>query len=86
MPDYVHPTIAIAPKHAVSQVVGYIHGKSAVHLARLHGERKHTFIGRYLWVPRIFVSTVGRDEAVIRDDSRSQGKENARLERMALWR
>ena len=40
MPDHVHMMIAIPPKHAVSQVVGYIKGKSAIHLARVYGERK----------------------------------------------
>src|SRR5512134_3543083 len=40
MPDHVHMMIAIPPKYAVSQVVGYIKGKSAIHLARVYAERK----------------------------------------------
>jgi putative transposase len=36
MPDHVHMLLSIPPKHAVSQVVGYIKGKSAIHMARVH--------------------------------------------------
>ena len=43
MPDHVHMMIAIPPKYAVSQVIGFIKGKSAIHLARVHGERKRNF-------------------------------------------
>ena len=84
MPDHVHMMIAIPPKHAVSQVVGYIKGKSAIHLARIYGERKRNFIGRHFWAPEYFVSTVGRDEAVMRDYIRNQEKEDGRLEQMGL--
>ena len=40
MPDHVHMMISIPPKYAVAQVIGYIKGKSAIHLARVYGERK----------------------------------------------
>ena len=46
MPDHVHMLIAIPPKYAVSQVVGYIKGKSAIHLARVYAERKRNFVGQ----------------------------------------
>ena len=45
MPDHVHMMIAIPPKYAVSQVVGYIKGKSAIHLARVYAERKRNSVG-----------------------------------------
>ena len=45
MPDHVHMLLSIPPKYAVSQVVGYIKGKSAIHLARVYGERKRNFVG-----------------------------------------
>ncbi len=56
--------IAIPPKYAVSQVVGYIKGKSAIHLARVYAERKRSFVGQHFWARGYFVSTVGRDEEV----------------------
>ena len=43
--EHVHMLIAIPPKYAVSQVIGFIKGKSAIHLARVYGERKQNFVG-----------------------------------------
>ena len=86
MPDHVHMLIAIPPKYAVSQVVGYIKGKSAIHLARVYGERKRNFFGQSFWARGYFVSTVGRDEGVIRAYIRHQEAEDQRLEQLKLWR
>jgi len=66
MKDHVHMLLRIPPKFAVSQVVGYIKGKSAIHLARVYGERKRNFVGQHFWARGYFVSTVGADEAVVR--------------------
>jgi putative transposase len=84
MPDHVHMMIAIPPKYAVSQVVGFIKGKSAIHLARVYGERRRNFVGQHFWARGYFVSTVGRDEAVIRAYIRNQELEDQRLEQMNL--
>ena len=84
MPHHVHMMIAIPPKYAVSQVVGFIKGKSAIHLARVYGERKRNFVGQHFWARGYFVSTVGRDEAVIRAYIRHQEREDQRLEQMNL--
>jgi putative transposase len=86
MPDHVHMLISIPPKYAVSQVVGYIKGKSAIHLARTYGERKQNFVGQHFWARGYFVSTVGRDENVIRAYIQNQEKEDQRLEQLNLWR
>ena len=86
MPDHVHMMIAIPPKLAVSQAIGYIKGKSAIHLARVYGERRRNFVGQHFWARGYFVSTVGRDEAAIRDYIRNQEKEDARLDQLGLWR
>ena len=86
MPDHVHMMISIPPKYAVSQVIGYIKGKSAIHLARVYGERKRNFIGQHFWARGYFVSTVGRDEAVIREYIRKQEAEDARLDQLNIWR
>ena len=86
MPDHVHMMIAIPPKYAVSQVVGYIKGKSAIHLARVYAERRRNFVGQHFWARGYFVSTVGRDEQVIREYIRNQELEDARLEQLNLWR
>ena len=86
MPDHVHMMIAIPPKYAVSQVVGYIKGKSAIHMARVYAERRRNFVGQHFWARGYFVSTVGRDEEVIREYIRHQELEDARLEQLNLWR
>jgi putative transposase len=67
-------------------VLGYIKGKSAIHLARVYGERKRNFVGQHFWARGFFVSTVGRDEAVIRESIRKQEQEDKRLDQMKLWR
>lgn len=86
MPDHVHMLISIPPKYAVSQVIGYIKGKSAIHLARVYGERKQNFVGQHFWARGYFVSTVGRDETVIRAYIREQEAVDQRLDQMNLWR
>jgi putative transposase len=86
MADHVHMMISIPPKYAVSNVVGYIKGKSAIHLARVYSERKRNFAGQSFWARGYFVSTVGRDEEVIRSYIRNQEKEDERLEQLGLWR
>src|ERR1017187_6855123 len=84
--DHVHMMISIPPKYAVSQVVGFIKGKSAIHLARVYGERKQNYAGQNFWARGYFVSTVGRDEATIREYIRNQEKEDQRLDQMNLWK
>jgi putative transposase len=84
MSDHVHMMIAIPPKYSVSQVVGYIKGKSAIHVARVYGERKRNFVGQHFWARGYFVSTVGRDEAVIREYIRNQEKEDERMDQLKL--
>ena len=75
MPDHVHMLLSIPPKYAVSQVVGYIKGKSAIHLARVYGERKRNFVGQHIRALKdSSVNTVGRDEDAIRAYIRNQEK------------
>ena len=86
MADHVHMMISIPPKYAVSNVVGYIKGKSAIHLARVYSERKRNFAGQSFWARGYFVSTVGRDEELIRNYIREQEREDERLDQLMLWR
>ena len=84
MPDHVHMMLSIPPKYAVSQVVGYIKGKSAIHIARTYMERKRNYAGQHFWARGYFVSTVGRDEAVIRNYIRHQEEEDRRVDQLKL--
>ena len=56
------------------------------HLARVYGEKKRSFVGQHFWARGYFVSTVGRDEEVIRQYIRNQEKEDQRLEQLHPWR
>ena len=86
MSDHVHMLISIPPKYAVCQVIGFIKGKSAIHLARVYGERQRNFTGQHFWARGYFVSTVGRDEATIRMYIQHQEREDQRLDQLKLWR
>jgi putative transposase len=86
MPDHVHMLVSIPPKFAVSQVVGYIKGKSAIYIARTFGGRKRNFSGQHFWARGYWVSTVGRDEEAIRDYIRKQEAEDRRVDQLILFR
>ena len=64
--DHVHMLISIPPKYAVSQIVGYIKGKSAIAVARQFSGRKQNFQGEQFWARGYAVSTVGFEEGQIR--------------------
>src|SRR5262245_21550478 len=64
--DHVHMLVSIPPKYAVAQVIGYLKGKSAIHIARTFVGHRRNFAGQHFWARGYFVSTVGRDEATIR--------------------
>ena len=74
--------ISIPPKYAVAQVVGYIKGKSAIHIARHSGERRRNFVGHQFWARGYFVSTVGRDEEVIRRYIQNQENEDRQQDQL----
>ena len=84
MADHVHMMISIPPKYSVAQVVGYIKGKSAIHIARTYDERKRNFIGQHFWARGYFVSTDGRDKAVVRNYIRKQEEEDKRIDQLNL--
>jgi putative transposase len=83
--DHVHMLIAIPPKYAVSQVIGYLKGKSAIHIARTFGGRQKNFTGEHFWARGYYVSTVGIDEAVIRRYIEQQESEDQRLDQLRLF-
>jgi putative transposase len=64
--DHVHMMLKIPPKYAVSEIVGYIKGKSAIAVARQFAGRKRNFNGEKFWARGYAVSTVGFEEAQIR--------------------
>ena len=85
MPDHVHMLVAIPPKYAVAQVMGFLKGKTAIHIARVWGGRKHQYVGQHFWARGYWVSTVGRDEAAVRAYIAEQEKEDQRLDQMEMF-
>jgi len=84
MPDHVHMMISVPPKYSVAQVIGYMMGKSAIHIARVYAGRRKNFVGQNFWARGYWVSTVGKDEAAVRRYIQEQEKEDKRLEQMNL--
>ena len=84
MPDHIHMCLKIPPKFAVSYIVGFIKGKSAIHIARAYAGRKRNYVGQHFWARGYFASTVGRDEQVIREYIRHQEAEDRRIDQLNL--
>lgn len=84
MSGHMHMMLSIPPKYAVSQVVGYIKGKSAIHVARTYLGHQRNYAGQHFWPRGYFISTVGRDEQVIREYIRHQEREDRRIDQMTL--
>ena len=86
MPDHVHMFISIPPKYAVAQVIGFIKGKSAIHIARTYGGRKKNFVGEHFWARGYYVSTAGKDEEAVREYIKKQEEEEERLEQLSIFK
>ena len=84
MRDHVHIMIEIPPKERVSEVVGFIKGKSAIAIARNFGRRSRNFRGENFWARGYYVTTVGLDEEVVRAYIRNQEKEDIRMDQLNL--
>ena len=85
MGDHVHILISIPPKYAVAQVVGFIKGKSAIHITRTYSGHKKNFTGQSFWARGYYVSTVGRDEESVREYIRRQEEEDRRLDQLNMF-
>ena len=85
LPDHVHMLIAIPPKYAVSQMVGYMKGKSAIHIARSYLGRERNFTGQHFWARGYYVSTVGLDEVALRQYIQKQTDEDRRYDQLNLF-
>lgn len=84
MPDHVHMLIWAPPKMAVSAAVGYIKGKSAIHVARHFMKRERNYLGQRLWARGYFVDTAERDTEMIKRYIREQEAEDNRLDQLEL--
>jgi putative transposase len=82
--DHVHMVVSIPPKYSVSQVVGYMKGKSAIWVARATG-RSRNFVTQNFWACGYCVSRIDLDEETIREYVRSQEKVDKKLDEMKMF-
>jgi len=85
MVDHVPMLLSIPPKSSVTQVVGFLKGKAAIHIARTFMGRRKNSTGHHVWARGYSVATVGREAAVIREYIRTHEAEGRRLDHMDLW-
>ncbi len=84
MADHVHMLLSVPPKYSVSSVMGFMKGKSAIHIARVYAGRRRNFVGQHFWARGYWVSTVGKNEAAVRRYIQEQEKEDQRLEQLEM--
>ncbi len=84
MPDHVHMLLSVPPKYSVASVMGFVKGKSAIHLARVYAGRRRNYVGQHFWARGYWVSTVGKNEAAVRRYIQEQEKEDRRLEQLEM--
>ena len=84
--DHVHMLVSIPPKYSVANVIGYIKGKSAIHIARTYLGKRRNYVGMSFWARGYFVTTVGRDEETIRAYIKEQEEEDKRQDQLNLWK
>ena len=83
--DHIHLVLSIPPKYSVSEVVGFLKGKSAIKLFDRHAELKRRYWGRHFWAKGYCVSTIGLDEEQIKQYVRWQLDRDRQSEQTKLW-
>lgn len=83
--DHVHMEISIPPKYSVSNVIGFIKGKSAISIAKNFSAGKKNAKGESFWARGYFVSTVGLDEETIKKYIREQEETDKRFDQLDLF-
>ena len=84
MSDHVHLLLSIAQKYSVSQVMGYLKGKSAMMIFERHANLKYKFGNRHFWAEGYYVSTVGLNTATIQKYIREQEKEDQIMDKLKI--
>ncbi|MBY0500934.1 MAG: IS200/IS605 family transposase [Alphaproteobacteria bacterium] len=85
MTDHIHMLISISPKHSISQILGFIKGKSSIWIAQNIANKQRNFVGHKFWARGYFVSTVGADEKTIRSYIQNQEAEDKLLDELSLF-
>jgi putative transposase len=75
-PDHIHMLVSIPPKYSVSQIVGYLKGKSSLMIFDRHANLKYKYGNRQFWCRGYYVDTVGRNKKAIAEYIRNQLQED----------
>lgn len=83
-PDHIHMLLSIPPKYSVSDVMGYLKGKSSLMIFDRHANLKYKFGRRTFWARGYYVDTVGRNKKAIQEYIRQQLEEDALADQMSI--
>ena len=84
MPDHIHLYVKIPPKYSVSEVMGYLEGKSSLMIFDWHANLKYKYGNRHFWCRGYYVDTVGRNEKAIQEYVRNQLQEDVAADQISL--
>ena len=83
-PEHIHMLLSIPPKYSVSQIMGYLKGKSSLMIFDRHANLKYKYGNRHFWARGYFVDTVGRNKKQIEEYIKNQMEEDELLDQMTL--
>ena len=83
-PDHIHMLIRIPPKYSVSEIVGYLKGKSSLIIFDRHANLKYKYGNRTFWCRGYYVDTVGKNTKKIREYINNQLKEDWMADQISL--
>ena len=84
MPDHIHLYVKIPPKYSVSEVMGYLKGKSSLMIFARHANLRYKYGNRHFWCRGYYVDTVGRNEKAIQEYVRNQLQEDIAADQISL--
>ena len=83
-PDHIHMLLSIPPKYSVSQIMGFLKGKSSLMIFDRHANLKCKYGNRHFWARGYFVDTVGRNKKQIQEYIKNQLQEDQIADQMSI--
>ena len=83
-PDHIHMLLSIPPKYSVSQIMGFLKGKSSLMIFDRHANLKYKYGNRHFWARGYFVDTVGRNKKQIQEYIKNQLQEDQIADQMSI--
>ncbi len=82
--DHIHMLVRIPPKYSVSEIMGYLKGKSSLMIFERHANLKYKYGNRHFWCRGYYVDTVGKNTKKIQEYIANQMKEDHESDQMTL--